>query len=342
MWSGWAPAYLLEDVEAGKLEGMICYFGDPVLSWGNQAAVTEAIQKMKFKVCIDAFMCNTATLCDVVLPDSTWLEQSQIKADWLYEAQISYWAQVVQPLYDSKPMYWITVALAKRMGLGHYFPWHDIEEAFANQLRGLPCNLTQLKEKGFFITDEAGYYKYKKWKSINPPEGYGSSGMTKTGRYNFVNPVAEEKGIDPLPDHHDGPTDLQPDAAYPFLFGNFRTFHHEHSSTFNNYQLMKKVGTNRLWINKMDAHDLGIDNGDKVLLKSPWGETEMAVQPTWNIMPGVLASGGGFGHIRGLESDPKFPQFGGSNPPGIQKPNTTEDMGGTPLFKYIKCRVEKL
>ena len=73
MWAGWAPAFLLEDVEAGKLEAMVCYYGDPVLSWGSQAAITEAIEKMKFKVCIDAFMCNTATLCDIVLPDSTWL-----------------------------------------------------------------------------------------------------------------------------------------------------------------------------------------------------------------------------------------------------------------------------
>jgi anaerobic selenocysteine-containing dehydrogenase len=342
MWAGWAPAFLLEDVEAGKLEGMVCYFGDPVLSWGNQAAITEAVEKMKFKVCIDAFMCNTATLCDVVLPDSTWLEQSQVKPDWLYEAQISYWAEVVEPLYDSKPMFWITIELAKRMGLGHHFPWNSIEEAFENQLKGLPATLDQLKKSGFVITDEAEYYKYKKWGSLNPPDGYGASGVTKTGKYNFVNPVALEKGVDALPDQHDGPTELQLDATYPFLFGNFRIFHHEHSSTFNNFQLMKRVGTNPLWINKMDAHDLGIEAGDRVRLKSPWGEAEMVAEPTWKIMPGSLGSGGGFGHIRGLEGDPKFPQFGGTNPPGIQKPNTTEDMGGTPLFKYIKTRVEKL
>lgn len=342
MWSGWAPAFLLQDVEAGKLEGMVCYFGDPVLSWGNQAATTEAIEKMKFKVCIDAFMCNTATLCDVVLPDSTWLEQSQLKPDWLYEAQISYWAEVVKPLYNSRPMYWITTELAKRMGLGHYFPWDSIDEAFENQLKGLPCTLKDLKEKGFVITDQAKYYKYKKWGSFNPPESYGSSGKTPTGKYNFVNPVAAKKGIDPLPDHHDGPTDLHPDAIYPFLFGNFRLFYHEHSSTFNNFTLMKRAGNNCLWINKMDAYDLGIEEGDQVRLKSPWGAIEITAHPTWGIMPGTLGSAGGFGHVRGLEGDPKFFRFGGTNPPGIQKPNTTEDMGGTPLFKYIKCRIERL
>jgi len=342
MWAGWAPAYLLDDVESGKLDGMICYFGDPVLSWGNQAAITEAIEKMKFKVCIDAFMCDTALLCDVVLPDSTWLEQSQIKPDWLYEAQISYWAEVVTPLFESKPMYWITMELARRMGLEKHFPWKNIEEAFENQLRGLPCTLDQLKEQGYVVTDKAAYYKYKEWGSLNPPDGYGSSGNTKTGKYNFVNPVAQEKGVDPLPNHHDGPPDLATDATYPFHFGNFRVFGHEHSSTFNDYSLMKANGTNALWINKMDAHDLQIEEGDLVRLKSPWGEVEIKAHPTWDIMPGILGAAGGFGHKRGLEGDPKFPQFGGKNPPGIQKPNMTEDMGGTPLLKYIKTRVEKI
>ena len=342
MWAGWAPAYLLDDVDAGRLEGMICYFGDPVLSWGNQEAITEAINKMKFKVCIDAFMCNTALLCDVVLPDATWLEQSQIKPDWLYEAQISYWAEVISPLYRSKSIYWIILELAKRMGLGHYFPWKTIEEAFENQLDGLPCTLDQLKKKGYVITDEASYYKYKKWGALNPPEGYGSSGNTKTGKYNFVNPVAQDKGVDPLPNHHDGPPDLATDAIYPFHFGNFRIFSHEHSSTFSNWSLMKSESSNSLWINKMDAHDLQISEGDKIKLKSPWGQVEMKAHPTYDIMPGVLGAAGGFGHLRGLEGDPKFPQFGGQNSPGIQKPNITEEMGGTPLLKYIKTRVEKI
>ena len=99
---------------------MIVYFGDPVLSWGNQAAITKAIEMMQFKAAIEAYMCNTALLCDVVLPDSTWLEQSQVKNDWLYEAFIGYHAEVVKPMYDSRPMWWITVELAKRLGLGQY------------------------------------------------------------------------------------------------------------------------------------------------------------------------------------------------------------------------------
>lgn len=342
IWSGWAPAHLLSDVEAGKLKGMIIYFGDPVLSWGNQEAITQAIEKMEFKAAIDAYMCNSALLCDVVLPDATWLEQSQVKNDWLYEAFIAYYAEVMKPMYDSRPMWEITVQLARRLNLGQYFPWASIEEAERNQLAGTPWSFDELKEKGFIITDEAEYYKYKKWGSINPPDGYGSSGKSKTGKYNFLNPVAQEKEIDALPDYKEPEKDLQPDKEYPFIFGNFRVFEHEHSSTFHNYQLMKLIGTNPLWINMLDANELGIVEGDQVRLKSPWGQVEMVAKPTWFIMQGVLGSAGGFGHTRGLEGDPKFPQFGGVNTPGIMKPNTTENVGGTSLLKYIKTMVEKI
>ena len=82
MWAGWSPAFIQQNVESGALEGMICYYGDPVLSWGNQAAAEAALNKMKFLACIDAFMSNAAALADVVLPDATWLEQSQVKPDW--------------------------------------------------------------------------------------------------------------------------------------------------------------------------------------------------------------------------------------------------------------------
>ncbi|MBW1980775.1 MAG: molybdopterin-dependent oxidoreductase [Deltaproteobacteria bacterium] len=342
IWQGWAPAFFPKDVAEGRLKALICYFGDPVLSWGNQEKMVEAIKQLEFCAVIDAFMCNTAVLSDVVLPDVTFLEHSQIKADWLYDAFIAYYAKIIDPLFNAKPMWWITVELAKRLGYGEYFPWKDIEEAERNQLAGTPWSYEELKEKGFLITDEAEYYKYKKWGSLNPPEGYGSSGKSKTGKYNFKNPVAEAKGVDPLPDYKEPDADMQPDEKYPFVFGNFRLYAHEHSSTFHNFRLVKSEGTNPLWMNKLDAKQRGLEEGDKVKLRSPWGEVIMEVKPTWFIMQGVLGSAGGFGHWRGPEADPKYPQFGGTNPPGIMKPNSADWVGGTPPLKYIKTTVEKV
>ncbi len=341
IWAGWAPAHSLAHVEADKLKGVIIYYGDPALSWGNQQASIKAIESMEFKVAIDAFMSNSALLCDVVLPDATWLEQSQIKPDWLYEAFIGYFAEVVKPMYDSRPIWKITEKLARSLDLGQYFPWDSIEDAFQNQMADTPWSFDELKKKGFIVTDEAEYYKYKKWGSINPPEDYSSSGESKTGKYNFLNPVAQEKGIDALPDYKEPDKEFQPDNDYPFVFVNFRVLEHEHSSTLNNFQLMKTVGTNPLWINKLDADERRIEEGDKLCVRSPWGEVEMAAKPTWFIKQGVLGAAGGFGRRRGLEGDPNYPQFGGVNVGGIMKPNTTDSVGGTPFLKYIKVNVEK-
>ncbi|MGM0645340.1 MAG: molybdopterin-dependent oxidoreductase [Thermodesulfobacteriota bacterium] len=343
LWSGWSPAVFEEDVDAGRITGMVGYWGDPVLSWGNSESVRRALDKMQFTAMIEAFMCDTALQCDVILPDATWLEQSQVKPDWLYEAFIGYFAEVVPPMYDTKPMWRITQLLAQRLGLGEYFPWEHVDEAFANMFVGSPWSLEELKAKGVILTDEAEYYKYRKWGGCNPPEGYGSSGTSKTGKFNIKNPVAEEKGFDALPDYKEPPQELTSDAEYPFIFGNFRLFQHEHCSTFNNYQLMKLQGTNTVWINSQDAEKAGVQKGDQVRVKSPWGAVIMDAQPTADIAPGVLAAAGGFGHKRGLEGDPKFPNMGGVNATGeLQKPNTPETVGGTPLLKYIKTRIEKV
>jgi len=240
-------------------------------------------------------------------------------------------------------MFHICKGLAERLDLGQYFPWEQIEDGLRNMLEGTPWSYDELKEKGFIITDEAKYYKYKEWGSLNPPEGYGSSGKTKTGKYNFVNPVSMEKGVEALPDYVAPPKELMPDEEYPLIFGNFRLLQHEHCSTFNNWQLMKLRGSNELWINSMQAQELGLAKGDTARVVSPWGSCELPVFPTDDIKPGVLGAAGGYGHLRGLEGDPKYPHLGGVNVPGaLMKPNETESTGGTPLLKYIKCRVERV
>ena len=341
MWAGAIPSYFPRDVAEGKIKGMINWFGDPVLSWGNQAATAKACEDLEFLVTIDAWMPNVGPLSDFVLPDVVASEDSQVKADWLYEAFIAYYAQLIKPLYNVRPWWWMCKEIANRLGLGEHFPWDDISEANENMLKGTPWSFDELKEKGFIITDEAEYYKYKKWGSLNVPDGYGSSGKTKTGKYNFKNPVAEEKGAETMPDYVDPDPEFKPDADYPLIFGNFRMLEHEHSSTFNNYNLMKMKPTNTLWINLEDAKERGIEKGDKIIIRSPWAHKTLAANPTEEIMKGVVGSAGGYGHVRGLEADPKYPQFGGTNTPGIAKPNTPDPNAGNPIFKYIKVQVEK-
>ncbi len=345
LWSGWIPAYFEKDVDEGKLKAMLCYFGNPVMSCGSEPSIKRAIEKLDFSCSIDCYMSNTTELCDVVLPDCTYLEQSRVVADWMYESFISLFQRAIKPMYDSRSVVVIFQEIAKRLGFGEYFPWKSEDEFLENQLRNQEVTLSELRETGYYITDQHEYYKYKEWGSMNPPSEYGSSGNTKTGKYNFSNPLAEENGVDGLPDYKDpweDWPDLQPDDEHPMILGFFRVLEHEHTSTFWNVSLMKACGSNPVWINYVDAKALGISNGDAVKISSPWASVEAVANVTWGIRQGVLATAGGFGHKYGLEGDPKYPQYSGFNTNKLLRPNTACKWTSTPPLKYIKTRIEKI
>ncbi|CAK8722787.1 MAG: thiosulfate reductase [Candidatus Electronema aureum] len=344
LWSGWIPAYFEEDAQAGRLKAMLCYFGNPVMSSGAEPSLRRAMERLEFSCAIDCYMSNTAELCDVVLPDCTYLEQSRVASDWMYESFISLGEKAVQPLYDSRPVVQIFTELAQRLGFGEFFPWQSEEEYMRNQLRNQRVTLEELRETGYFITDPQAFRKYEQWGSINPPSGYGASGHSATSKYNFINPVAEKAGLNALPDYlppwEDWP-ELRPDTDYPLILGYFRVLEHEHTSTCWNPALMNQCSSNPVWINWMDAKKLGIADGDQVIVASPWGEIKAAAKVTWDIRQGVIAAAGGFGGRYGLEGDPKFPGCGGFNTNVLLPPNLACKWSGTPPLKYIKTRIQK-
>ncbi|MCI5209437.1 MAG: hypothetical protein D3910_11730 [Candidatus Electrothrix sp. ATG2] len=345
LWEGWIPAYFEEDVQAGRLKAMLCYFGNPVMSNASEPSIRRAIEQLKFSCAIDCFMSNTTELCDVILPDCTYLEQSRVVSDWMYESFISLGQKAIAPMYDARSVISIFTGLAERLGYGEYFPWKNEEEYMNNQLHGLGISLELLYETGYFVTDSQKFYKYRDWGSFNPPTEYESSGNTVTGKYNFINPVAKEIGVNALPDYippyEDWP-ELQTNHKYPMIIGYFRVNEHEHTSTCWNPALMKRYGSNPIWINYLDAKQHDIADGDEVLIASPWGKITATVKVTWGIRQGVLATAGGFGGKYGLEGDPKFPQFKGFNTNVLLPPNLACKWSGTPPLKYIKARIEKI
>jgi thiosulfate reductase/polysulfide reductase chain A len=345
LWSGWHPAYFEEDVEKGNLKAMVCYFGNPVMSCGNEASVRRAVEKLEFSCSIDCYMSNTTELCDVVLPDCTYLEQSRIVADWMYESFISLFQRAIPPMFSSRSVVEIFQGLAEHLGYGKFFPWKNEDEFLSNQMRNQDISLEKLRQVGYHITDSQEFFKYKAWGSMNPPAGYGSSGSTPTGKYNFLNPLAEKNGVDGLPDYKDPWADwpeLKPDKEYPLVFGYFRVIEHEHCSTYWNVSLMKACGTNPVWISYLDAKEQGIVDGDRVRISSPWGSVETVARVTWDIRQGVLAAAGGFGNRFGLEGDPKFPEFNGFNTNMLVRPNTACKWTATPPLKYVKSTICKI
>jgi thiosulfate reductase/polysulfide reductase chain A len=344
LWKGWIPAYFEKDVQDGRLKAMLCYFGNPVMSNASEPSMRRAMKQLEFSCAIDCFMSNTTELCDVILPDCTYLEQSRVISDWMYESFFSLGQKAIAPMYDTRPVVTIFTELAKRLGFGEYFPWENEDEYMENQLSGQGIKLQELRKTGYVITDQQEFYKYQRWGSFNPPTGYTSSGHTVTGKYNFINPVAEQADLNALPDFippYEEWSELAPDPDYPMIIGYFRVIEHEHTSTSWNSALVKKCGTNPVWINYLDAQKHNIANDDEVRITSPWGEVTARALVTRDIRQGVLATAGGFGGKYGLEGDPKYPQCKGFNTNVLLPPNLACTWSGTPPLKYIKTRLEK-
>lgn len=90
---------------------------DPVMQNPGSAEMAQAVRSVPFKVCTEIFMTETAKECDLVLPATTYLEDSH---DWLG----SYWhsflvrsERIVEPQGMAKSDIEIYNGLAKTLGL---------------------------------------------------------------------------------------------------------------------------------------------------------------------------------------------------------------------------------
>ena len=55
---------------------------------------------------------------------------------------------VIEPLYESKPGWWIAKELSKRLGLADYFPWNTYEDKIKSQCSLWGINYDELKKVG--------------------------------------------------------------------------------------------------------------------------------------------------------------------------------------------------
>ena len=84
-----------------------------------------------------------------MLPEATYLERyDDLNVETFREPFIALRQPVVTPPADQKPNWWIARELALKLGLGAYYPWHDIEEYLDYRLKGAGLSLAELKQKG--------------------------------------------------------------------------------------------------------------------------------------------------------------------------------------------------
>ncbi|MCB9914004.1 MAG: molybdopterin-dependent oxidoreductase [Planctomycetes bacterium] len=249
----------------------------------------EAIQKLDFMVAIDILPAEICGWADVVLPECTYLERyDDLIAPFHREPFIALRQPVVEPLGDSKPGWWMAKELAKRLGVDAYFPWEDPRELIEERMRATGYDEAQvatLFAEGALRTEPAPLY-------FAPGEAYEWG--TPSGKIELWSQQLADMGFDPVPVHR-RPAQPGP-GEFRLLFG--RAPVHTFGRTTNNARLLQQFPENELWINRSVAQDLGLRNGQPVMVTNQDGATTgpIKVKATERIRHDCVYMVHGFGH----------------------------------------------
>jgi nitrate reductase NapA len=235
----------------------------------------------QFLVVSDIYPTPTTDRADLILPAAAWVEREGVFGNT--ERRTQQWDKLVDPPGEAKEDAWQIIQVAKRMGMGHLFPWPEddwhrpmFEEyrsfglgrgkdlASYDLLRrthgGLRWPVVEGKETRWRYA--AGYDPYvKKSKGV---EFYLAAGYGKRAAV-FVRP------------YHPPPE--PPDAEYPFMLSTGRVLEHWHSGSMTRRvkQLHQAVPGSYVEINRADAADMGLRTGDRVKVTSRRGSVELPV-----------------------------------------------------------------
>ncbi len=202
---------IMDAVHAGDIRGMYVLGENPAMSDPDVDHARDALAKLEHLVVQDIFLTETANYADVIFPSSAWAEKTGTVTNTNRQVQMG--RHAVAPPGDAQEDWWITVELAKRLGLG--WTYTHPKEVFAEMKLSMNSfnNITWERLESTAVT----------YPSLSPedpgqPIVFGDGFPRKDGRARFtpaeVTPPAEV-----------------PDTEYPMILTTGRQLEHWHTGS---------------------------------------------------------------------------------------------------------------
>jgi formate dehydrogenase alpha subunit len=225
---------------------------NPALTDPDANHVREVLTNLDFLVVQDIFLTETAQMAHVVLPGASFAEKDGTFTNT--ERRVQRVRKSVEPVGNSKPDWWITCELGKRMGSKGFNFKHPSE-----------------------IMEEVA--------SLAPSYGGISFGRLEKGGLQWPCPTRQHPGTPILhtklftrgkgrfiPLEYRPPAEL-PNKKYPLILSTGRCLYHYHASMTNKVEGLNIFRSEELvQINPKDARALRIADGDKIKVTSRRGE----------------------------------------------------------------------
>jgi thiosulfate reductase/polysulfide reductase chain A len=257
------------------VRGWFIYKTNPMGTAPNRKKTIEMMNKMDFVTVVDIAMSDTAWMADLVLPSQSYLERKDPCSGLQGSVACACVVKrdpIIDPLYESRPLFDIMKGIANRMELGEFFDF-TIDEYREKQTREIPEALAVMDRDGVYYNPSKVYGIYE-----------GRIYKTLSKKVELYNQRYEQMGLDPLPNYT--PPAAPPENRFRMVIG--RNAMITQSSTANNGLLHEFVPTNTLWLNPEAANRLGIGDGDLVEVTSPVGRQELKAEVTDRIRPDTV------------------------------------------------------
>ena len=254
----------------GQIKAMYLVGANPLLGDSDSKPIREALEKLEFLVVQDIFLTETAQMADVVLPASSFAEKDGTFTNT--ERRVQRVRQAIEPTGESKPGWWITCQIARRMG-GNGF---DFEH---------PSDI--MKEISS-LTPSYGGISYERLDRESLQWPCPTSDHTGTP-FLYRNSFDRGKGK-LIPLQYKPPAEM-PDDNYPLILNTEHINPHFCPSTMT----LKVKGLRKLQdeefveINPADAENLGITDQEPVKVISRLGEVTAKAKITAVSPPGVVS-----------------------------------------------------
>ena len=202
---------IMDAVHAGDIRGMYVLGENPAMSDPDVDHARDALAKLEHLVVQDIFLTETANYADVILPSSAWAEKTGTVTNTNRQVQMG--RPAVAPPGEAKEDWWITVELAKRLGLG--WTYTHPKEVFAEMKMSMNSlnNITWERLEKTAVT----------YPSLTPddpgqPIVFGDGFPRPDGRARFT------------PAQVTAPAEV-PDAEYPLILTTGRQLEHWHTGS---------------------------------------------------------------------------------------------------------------
>ena len=234
----------------------------------------------RFLVVSDIYPTPTTAVADLVLPSAAWIEREGVFGN--SERRTQHWRRMIEPPGEAKEDAWQIVEVARRMGMDHLFPWPaDWHEPMYEEYRRFTLGTGK---------DLASYQQLKSTRGLLWPVVDG-----KETRYRYAaghDPYVEKpRGVHFYKAKAYGekaalwlrpyqPPAEVPDDDYPFWLTTGRILEHWHTGSMTRRvpQLHQAAPEAYAEINRADAIEIGLKDGDRARLISRRGTMEMPVR----------------------------------------------------------------